>query len=185
MNESLMLFSDFVRHPRRVGALVPSSEFLTKEIVKRIDFQLCRNIVELGPGVGTFTKAIIKKSADDSRLFCFEVNKKFCLYLEQAIPDKRLVVINSGAEKMLSGLKQYGLKRVDCIVSGLPFKNFSVQKRKKILREIRMSLNGKGRFILFQYTNGLEKMLENYFGKVSRKFVALNIPPCFVYICEK
>ena len=185
MNDSLLLLSNFIKNPKEVGAVAPSSKFLTREIMKNINFETSRNIVELGPGLGTFTKSILKKAKPDARLFCFEVNKKFCSYLEKNITDDRLIVIRAGAESLGSSLKKLGIQEAGCIVSGLPFLNFSDSKKNMILKEVKNSLSEKGRFILFQYTNGLSRLLESYFSKVDRKFVPLNMPPSFIYICEK
>ncbi|MDP3765795.1 MAG: rRNA adenine N-6-methyltransferase family protein [Nanoarchaeota archaeon] len=185
MKDSLLLFSNFIKKPREVGSVAPSSKFLTKEIIGNINFKRSENIIELGPGVGTFTKAILKRAKPDARLLCFEINKKFCRHMAKNIIDKRLTIVNAGAEKMSSNLKKFKIKNADCIVSGLPFLGFSVAKKARILQEVDNSLSDKGKFILFQYTNGLSKMLESYFSKVNRKFVPLNMPPSFVYICEK
>lgn len=185
MHNQLLLFSNFIKHPKEVGALTPSSKFLTKEIVKNIKFKNSKCIVELGPGLGTFTKVILKKLGHDSKLLCFEVNAEFCSYIKENIIDKRLVIINSGAENMCHNLRKFNVKKADFIVSGLPFLNFSDAQKKKILREIKNSINNDGKFILFQYTNGLSSLLEYYFSKVKRKFVPLNVPPSFVYVCEK
>ena len=185
MNDSLLLISNFLRNPKEVGALVPSSKFLTREIVGNIEFNTSKNIVELGPGLGTITKEILKKSDSNTKVICFEVNKKFFNYLNENIKDGRVTFINDGAEKLKKYLKKIKMKRVDCIVSGLPFLNFKHSKKEQILKAVQESLSNDGKFILFQYTNELGAMLRSYFSKVTRKFVALNIPPSFVYLCEK
>lgn len=185
MKDSLLLLSNFIKNPKEVGSVAPSSKFLTKEITKNINFKASKTIVELGPGLGTFTKAILKKSKQGTRLFCFEVNKKFCSHLENNIIDERMVLITAGAEKLSSNLKKFKIKEADCIVSGLPFLNFSEPKKMEILREVKNSLSDNGKFILFQYTNGLGRLLESHFSKVKRRFVPLNVPPSFIYVCEK
>ena len=185
MKDHLLLLSNFIKNPREVGAVAPSSRFLTKEIIKNIDFETSKNIVELGPGLGTFTKQILKKANPNAKLFCFEVNEKFCSYLAKNIVDERMTIIRAGAENISSNLKKFNIKNVDCIVSGLPFLNFSEQKKMEIIREVKNSLNDNGKLILFQYTNGLSKALESCFSKISRTFVPLNMPPAFVYVCEK
>ena len=185
MKDSLLLLSNFIKNPKETGAVAPSSRFLTKEIIKNIDFKTSKNIVELGPGLGTFTKPILKKANPNARLFCFEVNEKFCSYLAKNIVDDRLVVVNAGAEDINKNLKKFKIKEVDCVISGLPFLNFPESQKRKILQEVKNSLSDNGRFVLFQYTNGLGKLLESYFSRVSRTFVPINIPPAFVYVCEK
>jgi len=144
-----------------------------------------KNIVELGPGSGVFTKEILKRASPDTRLFCFEVNNEFCSHLRKNISDKRMKIINAGAEDIMANLSRYNLGEVDCIVSGLPFRNFPVQMKEEILEGVKGSLKEDGRFILFQYTNGLVEMLESYFSDVYRTFVPLNMPPAFVYVCGK
>ncbi len=185
MKDSLLLLSSFIKKPKEVGAVAPSSKFLTKGIVENIDFEASRNIVELGPGLGTFTKAILKKSAPYARVFCFEINRKFCDYLKKRVIDKRLVIINASAEDLNKNIRKLKVKNVDYVVSGLPFLNFSTSKKKRILKGIRNSLSDGGKFVLFQYTNGLSGLLKSYFGSVERKFVPLNVPPAFVYVCRK
>ena len=184
MKDSLMMLANFLKNPKQTGAVAASSKFLTKRIINWVDFKDSRHIVELGPGIGTFTESILKNAEPDAKIICFEVNKKFCAYLNENFKDQRLIVVNAGAESMKRNLEKYNIKEADCIVSGLPFRNFSDAKKKKILKEVKNSLRKEGKFILFQYTNGLSDMLEKNFSKVDRKFVPLNVPPAFVYVCE-
>ena len=183
--EKMLFFTSFLKYPKETGSAIPSSKFLTREIIKNIDFKNSYCIVELGPGLGTFTKPILRRSKLEAKLICFEINKKFCNYLDAKINDNRLVLINEGAENIKRNLGRLGIKTADCIVSGLPFRNFTDAKKRRILMEVSKSLKKGGRFVLFQYTNGLADMLGSYFQKVERKFVPLNMPPSFVYICEK
>ena len=77
MNDSLLMLSSFMKKPKEIGAIAPSSKFLTNEIIKSIDFSNSDCIVELGPGLGTFTKPLLKKANPKTKLLCFEINKKF------------------------------------------------------------------------------------------------------------
>lgn len=184
MKDSLMFLSSFLKNPRETGSVISSSRFLTREIVRNIDFRRAKIIAELGPGMGNFTREILKKANNDARILCFEVNKKFCRHLKHRM-GSNITVLNAGAQKLNENIKRLGISKVDCIISGLPFRNFSMAKRKKILEQVEMSLNDNGKFILFQYTNGLLGLLEKYFPKVERRFVALNVPPSFIYTCGK
>ena len=185
MKDFLLFVSNFVKNPLGTGAIAPSSRFLTEEITSKIDFENSRNIVELGPGLGTFTKAILKKSKESARIFSFEVNKDFCSHIGKAVIDNRLVIINESAENIGASLKKFRVREADCVVSGLPFLDFPEAKKRKIIKEVKNSLGNRGRFILFQYTSRLGKLLESNFRKVERSFVLINMPPAFVYVCEK
>lgn len=185
MNKSMLFLANFIKNPREVGAIAQSSKFLTKEIIRNIEPEKPQNIVELGAGLGAFTESILKKASPGSKVFCFEINKRFCRHISENLADERLIVINAGAEKLSAKLKVLNAEKADCIISGLPFFNFSESKKRKILMEVTNSLSDKGRFVLFQYTNGLGRLLHSSFSKVKRKMVPLNIPPSFVYVCEK
>ncbi len=185
MNDSLLMISSFIKKPKEIGAVAPSSKFLTKEIIKYISFKDTKIIIELGPGLGTFTRAILKKANPNARILCFEINKRFCRYLNKNISDKRMVLIESGAENITENLKKIGIERVDCVISGLPFRNFSDAQKKRVLAEVKKCLKEDGKFVLFQYTNGINEILKSHFRKVTRKFVPINVPPSFVYVCEK
>lgn len=185
MNKSILFLANIIKNQREVGAIAQSSKFLTKEIVRNVEPGKPQKIVELGAGLGAFTEAILKKTSPESKVFCFEINKRFCRHISENMIDERLIVINEGAEKLSGQLKRLNAGKADCIISGLPFLNFAETKKRKILREVRNSLKCNGRFILFQYTNGMSKLLHSHFNKVKRKMVPLNIPPAFVYVCEK
>ncbi len=184
MHERISFFSTFIKNPAEVGSVTPSSKYLTNEIIKNIDFKKSITIVELGPGLGTFTKHILKNASQNVKLICLESNKKFCNYIAGNILDERLTVIHGKAEKLSSILENINIKKADCIISGLPILNFSAQKKSELLSEVKKCLRNKGKFILFQYTNNLSRMLGIHFAKIDKKFVPLNVPPCFVYVCR-
>lgn len=185
MDQRLLFLSSFIRYPKEIGSVMPSSKFLVNELMKNIDFDNAKCIVEYGPGTGSITSEILKKSRKDAKILCFEINRKFCNYLRKNIGDKRLTVINDSAENIKKYLKKFGISKVDCIVSGLPFSTLSDNKKSRIINETKGTLKSSGKFVVYQFLNSFKRHLNNYFSKISTKFVALNIPPCFVYICEK
>jgi len=185
MNETLTLLRHFIRNPKQVGAIIPSSAALSREMLAKVDFRNAKTILELGPGLGIFTRGILKRARKDARIVCFEINWKFCKFLSARFKDKRIQMINSGAEKLGQELIKLGIKKADCVISGLPFRNFTKWQQEKILCQVSESLTENGKFVLFQYTNGLRSMLEEHFSSVDRTFVAMNVPPAFVYVCKK
>src|SRR5258708_34824286 len=59
---SLALFTrNFLKSPAMLGAVVPSSPFLVKDMMSPVDWDRARVLVEYGPGVGPFTKEILKR----------------------------------------------------------------------------------------------------------------------------
>ena len=159
------------RHPRRVGTLAESSRFLAKKLVQQMNGAV--NVVEFGAGTGSVTLEILKHLPEHGQLTCFEISPYFCRYLK-SINDSRLNVINDDAQNY----ERY-VDGSDCIISGLPLSLFGKSKREKIIALSSRS----GTYIQFQYTPFLRSEMRRYFRDVKIKFVPLNFPPAFVYVC--
>jgi phospholipid N-methyltransferase len=169
---SANFLSEFFLHPREIGAVTESSKFLARTMAK--PSKDIKHVVEFGAGTGPVTTEILKILPEDGRLTCFEVNPKFCRKLEE-IKDNRLKIINDGAENC----SKY-VDNLDCIISGLPLTVFTDIQREEIL-----SITGScKKYIQLQYTPVLGKKIKKQFKKVTTKFVPLNIPPAFVYVCS-
>lgn len=185
MDEKMLFFKSFLEHPKQIGSVIPSSKFLIKELLKNVDFRNSTCIVEYGPGTGCITQEILKKARKDARVFCFEINRELCKYLQDNITDERLTIINDSAENIKKHLKRHNLSRVDYVISGMPFSTVPRATKYRIIQETKNSLNKNGKFVIYQFLNNFKKHLYGYFPKVSTKWIPLNIPPCFVYICER
>ncbi len=186
MDEKILFFSAFIKCPKEIGSVAPSSRFLVEDMLKNIDFKNAKYIVEYGPGTGRMTTEILKRARKDAKILCFEINKRFCSYLRENINDNRVIIINDSAENIKKYLKKYKISRIDYVVSGLPFTNLNLNKKHIIIEKTKDALKTNGNFLVYQFIlNNFKKHLSKYFPKISIKFVPLNLPPCFLYICEK
>jgi phospholipid N-methyltransferase len=68
---------EFFKANRMVGSVLPSSRFLSSKMLAPIDFSKSKVVVELGPGTGVFTKALLKAMPQDSQLLVIELNEAF------------------------------------------------------------------------------------------------------------
>jgi len=175
---------EFIKERRVVGAISPSSKFLMKKMVAPIDFQKADVIVELGPGNGVFTKGLLERMKQTTKLFSFELNTPFYEHINATIDDKRLTLINDTAEKIDEYLEQHGVGKVDYIVSSLPFTVIPKEIKLPILDKCVNQLKEDGMFIQFQYSLNAKKLLGSKFSKIKIDFSALNFPPAFVYKCK-
>jgi phospholipid N-methyltransferase len=166
-----------------IGAVAPSSKYLTQKMIKPIDFENAEIIVELGAGTGVMTKAILKKMKPNARLISFEINTDFIENLEK-INDPRFLLLNESVENFKSILENLGINKVDYVVSGLPIAILKDLLVNKLLAEVSTSLNENGKFIQFQYSKFSLKDLKKHFQQVETDFTALNLPPAWVYVCQ-
>ena len=167
-----------------IGALSPSSSFLAEKMLHPINFKQANCIVEFGPGTGVFTHKLLEKMNPDALLLTFEVNTQFSEDLKK-IKDKRLVVINDSAEKIQDYLKQYHQQSADYIISSLPFAMIPDEVVNTILTNSDNALSENGKYIQFQYSLNAKEKLKSFFSEVKINFTFLNLPPAFIYVCNK
>lgn len=100
---------EFIKHPRRIGAIAPSGKALAEKMMVPIDFQRAECIVEYGPGTGSFTREIIKRKKDDTVLLLVEQNPVFCQRMRQEYGKApNVFVIEGSSEKVEECLEQQG-----------------------------------------------------------------------------
>ena len=175
----------FFKERKQVGALAPSSRFLVKKMCDKIDFSSAKNIVELGPGTGVFTEELLKRASKDCRIFVIELNKEFYHYLAKKFNDPRIVLLRESADNIDRILKDHGVEEADAILSSLPLAVIPDQIRKRIIIKSYEVLKKGGVYVQYQYSLNAKNLLEKKFGKLQMGFVAVNIPPAFVYLGTK
>jgi phospholipid N-methyltransferase len=175
----------YIKNPKTVGAVAPSSEKLAYRMVEDIDFLNASCIVEYGPGTGVFTEKILNKKKDSTIFIAIEYNVDFYEILKDKFKDRtNFILINDSAENLKKYLDKYNIDKVDYIVSGLPFASLPDAMSKKILSITKEILKVKGEFITFQYTLFKMKLFRRYFDKIKTKKVLLNLPPAYVLRCK-
>jgi len=186
MNSKLTFFLNFLKKPKEIAAIAPSSKYVINKIINNIDFRKAKTLVEFGPGVGTVTKVILKNLNQDAKLICLEPNLEFCNFLNKNLDDSRLVIINDSADNIDFRLKKLNITIIDYILSSIPFSLIKKDIKKNIIKKTRDSLVKGGKFIVFQQYNWhIKKYLDIYFEKISTVVELRNIPPTMLYVCEK
>lgn len=180
---------------RTVGAVAPSSRFLAQAMLGPLPLEKARVVVELGPGTGVMTEALLEALPSDCRLFAFEINPRFADYLRSNVADPRLTVVEASAELIREELRRRGYERVDAVVSSLALGLMGEEQRRQFLDGL-ASLLGEGVFTQFQYLHCLQmknrqirrfdlaRLLRRYFGSVRQRIIWRNLPPAFVFACR-
>lgn len=175
----------YIKNPKTVGAIAPSSEKLAYRMVEDIDFLSASCIVEYGPGTGVFTEKILNSKKDSTIFIVIEYNVDFYKILKDKFKYKtNFILINDSAENLKEYLDKYSIDKVDYIVSGLPFASLPHDMSKKVLSVTKEILKDKGEFRTFQYTLFKMKLFRRYFDKIKIKKVLLNLPPAYVLKCK-
>lgn len=182
---------------KTTGAVAPSSRYLVRAMLQPLIFEPGCTVVELGPGTGVMTSALLKALPSASTLLAFEISDRFYGYLKGKFPDPRLVLLNTGAQYLEDELHKRGYERVDAIVSSLALGFFSDADRRRLLQSLVSVMGDQSIFTQYQYMQGMEMqngrvrrfsvrpLLEEYFDTVRCTTVWRNIPPAFVFACRK
>lgn len=144
----------FIRSPRTIGTLVPSSPWLCRAMVSSVSWGNITRVAELGAGEGVLTRKILTMMPNDAKLDAYEIDPSFLKTLSR-INDSRLQIIPHSAELLE--------QRYDIIFSCLPLLSLPPRIRLKILKKASIQLTPNGSFIQFQYTHGSEKSLSRFF----------------------
>jgi phospholipid N-methyltransferase len=181
--EISLFASNFVRHPYMLGSIIPSSRFLVNQVLKPVDWERARVIVEYGPGVGTFTGEILRRMRGDAHLVAIETNRDFVHFLRVSLPDERLHVVHDSAAEVGTVLRRLTLSPPQYIISGIPLGSMPDAVRADIVDKTRAALAPGGAFLVYQFTARVLPVLRRTFGEVRRGFELCNLPPAQLFVC--
>jgi phospholipid N-methyltransferase len=196
-----LFFQQSMRSMGLTASVLPSSRYLAKELLRPIDFRRARTMVELGPGTGAITSAILKRLRPDGRLLAIDVNQTFIHHLQTCCSDPRLIPLCGCATELSSLLALHGSSPVDAVVSSLALTTMNHRTRTLIMRQIKACLVPGGALTQYQYVHcsaghlDIPKLkfsrfnegdfLRSFFRDVSVGHVIRNFPPAFVFTCRK
>lgn len=181
--QALLFARNFLKHPRMLGSVIPSSRFLINGLLKQVNWNRARVVVEFGPGVGNITAEILKRLHKDGRLIVFETNGDFVEYLRKSFSDPRLHIVHGSAENVGEVVRELGHDGVDYIISGIPFSVMPPQVRANILRNTREALQPRGKLLVYQFSPAVSPYLNEIFSDVKKGFEPLNILPAWLFFC--
>ena len=175
----------FLKRPMEVGSIIPSSRFLEREVVRSTVSRDARTLVELGPGTGGTTRALLRAAAPQAKLLAIEINPRFAHVLRH-MPDSRLAVHEGSAAEIVPALGRHGLPAADAIVSGIPFSTMPRELGLAILRSVHEALAPGGVFVAYQVRDRVENLGRAVFGRPEvMRTVVLNVPPMRIYRWRK
>ncbi len=187
--DSARFIKQWIENPRLIGAVSPSGPALAKCMASFVDLSREGLIVELGPGTGPVTKALLARGVAPQRLVLVEYEHRFCAMLGERYPGVTIVQGDAyGLEKTLSGRID---AKVSTVVSSLPLLVRPERDRVELLHQAFKLMGDEGLFI--QFTYGLAKspmplhahgVSGAYTGKGSAP-ILLNIPPARVWRYRK
>lgn len=179
-HDFLSFLRAWIADPWRVAAIAPSGQTLARLITSEIK-PSDGPVIELGPGTGVFTKAILQRGVAEVDMLLIEYGSDFMRLLQQRFPNARVLWMDAAQ------LAQYDhfMAPAGAVVSGLPLLSMSPRKVMAILTGAFRHMKDGGTF--YQFTYGMScpvprPILDRLGLKASLVGrTALNVPPASVY----
>ncbi|MGH3803430.1 MAG: class I SAM-dependent methyltransferase [Pseudonocardiaceae bacterium] len=153
--EGWMFLTEAARDLRTTGAIAPSSKALARLLSDPVDPHGTRplNVLEVGAGTGSVTRALIPRLSVGSRLDIIEANPRFAAQLRHLLrTHPRLVGDGERARVHHTFVEQFDTgRRYDVIISGLPFTNFAPAQVVAIMDRYMDLLEPGGTLTYFAY----------------------------------
>lgn len=170
--------------PLLTGAVSPSSKALARKMASYVDPDLPGPVIELGPGTGPVTDALIARGIAEERLILVEFNPEFCTLLRKRYPKARIIQGDAYAlDATLAGLSH---QPAAACISSLPLMTKSERVRLALLFSAFERMHPGAPFIQFTYAavSPMPKKTGGFDAHVSPR-VWLNLPPACVWVYRR
>ena len=163
---------------------MPSGKLLARTMASYVDVESDAPVVELGPGTGAITNALIDRGVDQKRLVLVEYNPGFCALLRDRYPQAQ--VIQGDAYRLRDSLHEVLAKPASAVVSGLPLVTKPMQTRLRLIRDAFLALAPGAPFVQFTYSVAppIPRSLPGVSTEASER-VWINLPPARVWVYRK
>lgn len=172
-----------IEGPKQVGAILPTSTVTAKVMASVINPASGLKVLELGPGTGAITKAILKRIPAD-RLVSVEYSTPFYQHLTATFPDVRF--INGDAFDLDASLGELKAETFDCIISAIPLLNFTMPQRISLIESLLERIPSGRPVVQISYgpISPVAAKPESYTIR-HLDFVVRNIPPAQLWTYTK
>ncbi|MEV4641960.1 methyltransferase domain-containing protein [Actinoplanes sp. NPDC049548] len=182
----MSIFKQFLAHPVLTGAIAASSPVLARAMTSELRLGEARTVVELGPGTGAFTEAVLDRLPSHGRLVAVEINSHLVKELQRRFRGRPVEIVHASAADLADLVDA----PVDAVVSGLPWTVMPHRTSRAVLDAVVDVLSPTGRFTTFAYLHAAWTPPAHRFTRdLRRRFAVVrpsapvwrNLPPAFVH----
>lgn len=181
LDDEMQFIRTWFEKPISTGAVMPSSRVLARAMARYVDPKSNGPVIELGPGTGPVTEALVRQGVDPARLILVEFDPDFCRLLRTRYP--AATVVQGDAYRLRRLLETYVDEPAAAIVSGLPLVTKPLRTRLRLISDA-MSLLAQGApFVQFTYAMlpPIPRELSGVRAEAS-DLIWMNLPPARVWV---
>lgn len=183
LDDEVRFLRSWIEKPLHMGAVMPSSKVLARTVARYVDPHSDGPVIELGPGTGAITDALIAHGVAEKRLVLVEFDPGFCALLRERYP--QATVIQGDAYNLDQTLADWK-EPAAAMVSGLPLVTKPMLVLLKLMRDAFLKMEAGAPFIQFTYSVAppIPKSLPGIHTQASER-VWMNLPPARVWVYRK
>jgi len=184
LDDEVRFIRSWLERPLSTGAVTPSGRVLARTMARYVNPNLSGPVIELGPGTGPVTEALVAEGIEPQRLVLVEFNPTFCQLLHARFPAATVVQGDAyGLRRVLGGMLQ---QPAAAIVSGLPLVTKPMRQRLRLLRDALELLRPGAPFVQFTYAvvPPIPKKLAGVRAEASER-IWKNMPPARVWVYRR
>lgn len=180
VKEGELFFRQWLRSPKSMGSVIPSSKFLARALAEEVAWRPGQWIVELGGGTGAISLGLIERGIPREKLVVIELDPDLYHYLRGRLHG--VTVIKGDATKLEEIVKSHGIGEIGTVVSGLPMVSMPFEFQKAIVEQGFKVVQPGGFMLQYSYSP-VAPIPTRRLGVRAQlvRRVALNFPPAFVW----
>jgi phosphatidylethanolamine/phosphatidyl-N-methylethanolamine N-methyltransferase len=186
LTDTTLFLQEWFANPQRTGSLAPSSPQLATAMAHWLPSDPESFVLELGPGTGAVTEALIKRGLREDRLVAIERNPKMARLLRDKFPRAQIIIGDAWHLDHLLNSRREPIESVGAVISSLPLLNFPHAEAEALTQKIRSVLEPEGNWVQYSYHLGKNQIRgAASFQLRASKIVWLNFPPARVSVFQK
>ena len=184
LDDEVRFLRSWIEKPLHMGAVMPSGRLLARTMAQYVDTDSRGPVIELGPGTGAITNALIAHGVDQKRLVLVEYNPGFCALLRDRYP--LATVVQGDAYALRDSLWNVLSAPASAVVSGLPLVTKPMLTRLKLIRDAFVAMAPGSPFVQFTYSVAppIPRSLPGVSTEASER-IWMNLPPARVWVYRK
>src|ERR1017187_4999348 len=183
LSDTTLFLQEWLANPQRTGSVTPSSPRLAAAMARWLPADPESYVLELGPGTGAVTQALLERGLREDRLVAIERNPKLAQLLRKRFPSAHIITGDAWRLDDLLREPHEPIERVGAVISSLPLLNFPPAKAEALEEKIGAILGHGGKWVQFSYRLGTRRPHgTSRFRRLASNIVWLNIPPARVSV---
>lgn len=183
-DEEIRFFKGWIDGPKTVGAICPTSSITAKRMASVADPSSGLPVLELGPGTGIITKAILERGIAPEKLVSIEFSTDFYQHLVKAYPGVHF--INGDAFDLDHTLGALRGQKFDSIISAIPLLSFPMDRRIALVESALDRLPAGRPFMQITYGPVSPVIAKPDRYRIKHyDFIVRNIPPAQLWIYSR